>query len=512
MINRIRFRKERVEQNLTREQSLESSRLELNSLELKSKGLNNRLRQLLKWSTQPSPLGLLLLHRLLKFNHRLKKWLTKHFTPTGLSVLGALFVFGLIGLDVKRSVSYQIFVFLFALLAVSIVLSRFIRYQVSVTRLLPRFGTVEVPLRYQVIVQNHRARRQSSLTVNESFYSAFPSLSDFRRIVRSKGSQRAWFKFIAQRGLAFSEAIALPPLPSTEKSIGQTAGQVIVDAEIIPLRRGLLPFNKLTLACPEPLGLVNRCKTIAQPQKVLILPKRYRLPKIELPGARRFQSNELASAAAVGDSEEFRSLREYRPGDSPRKIHWKSWAKIGKPIVKEEQEEYSVRHALILDTFQTERESEVLEEAIAIATSFIYTLTTESQTQDALLDTLFIGDQSHCFTLGRSLGQTEGILSLLASATACQDKPFDTLTTAVSTRLALLSGCICIFLDWDCDRKALIEQLQTANIPTLGLILAKGAEQTEGLTEPIDHSCLKNSQSSLHILPLDNLQEALLKL
>ena len=459
---------------------------------------------LLKKSTEPSPLGVLLVYRVLKTNHKLKLWLVKYLTPAGLSVLCALFVFGLIGLDIKRSVSYQIFVFLLALLFVSVLLSRFVRYRVSVTRQLPRFGTVDVPLRYGITVQNHRAKRQDGLSLNESFSKTFPTRSELHRVLMAKANRHGWDKLMAQRSRAFAPTIALPPLLPNS--------QTKVTAELVPLRRGPLRFNRLTVACSDPLGLVNRCKTMVLPQQVLILPKRYRLPAIALPGSRRYQSNELASAASVGDSEEFRSLRDYRPGDSPRKIHWKSWAKTGKPIVKEEQEEYSVRHALILDTFQTEGESDLMEEAIAIATSFIYTLQTTGQSQEALLDTLFIGDQSHCFTLGRGLGQTEGILTLLASAQPCQDKPFEVLTTAVSRRLSLLSGCICIFLDWDSDRQQLIEALQSANIPTLVLIISGEQSGGGGLSADPDDSCLKNSQSLLHVLPVNNIQEALLAL
>lgn len=95
----------------------------------------------------------------------------------------------------------------------------------------------------------------------------------------------------------------------------------------------------------------NRCISVPLPASVLILPKRYAITPIALPGNRSYQSDGVALASSVGDSEEFRALRDYRPGDSPRKIHWKSWAKVGKPIFKEEQDEFFVRHALILDTF-----------------------------------------------------------------------------------------------------------------------------------------------------------------
>lgn len=462
--------------------------------------ISHRAKQLLAKSMQPSPLGLLLIYRLLKVNHRLKGWLTKYLTPVGISVLCATFVFGLIGLNVKRSVSYQVFVFLLVLLIVCTVLARCTRYRARAKRHLPRFGIVDTPLRYRVTLHNPTQKQQRGFTASESFNNTFPSLSNFRKVMRTKGGQDSWLKLLARRSWAFAPKVAVPPLAPDQ--------QVDIEAELIPLRRGLLTFNQLILACPDPLGLVNRCITLAHPQKVLILPKRYRLPTIQLPGSRRYQSDGLAAAASVGDSEEFRALREYRPGDSPRKIHWKSWAKTGKPIIKEEQAEYAVRHALILDTFQSEDYSETMEEAIAIAASFACTLQTNGQTQESLLDTLFMSNQAHCFTVGRGLGQTESLLSLLASAVPCQDKPFDTLLPVVRSRLSLLSGCICIFLTWDSDRKALIEQLQAANVPTLGLIIT----DKKGLPEPLDRSCLRNSQSSLHVLHLNNIQEELLTL
>ncbi len=440
------------------------------------------------------------IYRLLRLNHRVRLWLSRQLTPSGLWLLAGLFVFGLIGLDIKRSISYQIFVFLLAILVVSIVLSRLGRYRFSAVRRLPRFGTVGTPLQYRVVIDNRSRRPQQGVSLVESFENALPNFRTFQNIVRqsrqAKNSRSEWFRLLALRKWTFAPAVPLPSLAAQ--------GETEVIGEIIPLRRGLLRFQRLTLACPDPLGLVNRCISIDRPQSVLILPQRYELPALRLPGSRRNQADSLALAASVGDSEEFRALREYRPGDSPRKIHWKSWAKLGKPVIREEQEEYSVRHALILDTFQAEDYSEVMEEAIAIAASLAYTV----QTQESLLDMVFVNDQAHCFTVGRGLGQSEYLLELLASVVPCQDKGFETLLPLVRSRLSLLSGCICIFLTWNRDRQTLIEQLQAAGIPVLVLIIAP----EKGLATPPDHSCLQDADSSLHVLTVNNIQAGLLAL
>ncbi|MEL7357242.1 MAG: DUF58 domain-containing protein [Cyanobacteria bacterium J06560_6] len=440
------------------------------------------------------------IYRLVRFNNIARAWLSQQLTPSGFALLCGLFVFGLIGLDIKRSISYQGFVFLLVILFVSIVLSRFKRNRLSTARKLPRFGTVGSALQYRIVINNKGCRPQHGLALTESFSNTFPSFRTFQRMVRNgknaKKDRNEWFRLLARRRWAIAPTILLPSLAAK--------GETEVTAEIIPIRRGLLRFQKLTLACPDPLGLVNRCFTFSQPQSVLILPQRYELPTIQLPGSRRHQADGLALATSIGDSEEFRALREYRPGDSPRKIHWKSWAKLGKPVIKEEQEEYSVRHALILDTFQAEDYSEVMEEAVAIAASLACTV----QTQESLLDLVFVSDQAHSFTIGRGLGQTEQLLELLASAQPCQDKGFEKMLPLVRSRLSLLSGCICIFLTWDEDRKALIEQLQSASVPVLVLIIAT----EQGLSEPPDHSCLQDSQSSLHVLTLGNIQSGLLAL
>ncbi|MEO1791404.1 MAG: DUF58 domain-containing protein [Cyanobacteria bacterium J06629_19] len=449
-----------------------------------------------------------LIYRLLRLSHVLKRWLGQQLTPNGIVLLVGLFIFGLIGLDIKRSLSYQMFIFLLAIFAVSILFSRLSRYRLTAVRKLPRLGTVGVPLSYPVLVSNRRGKSLQGLALRECLPAArtFPSFQAFRRAMmrdswrmrkRSAGSSREdWFRLLSRYRRMVAPAIALPPLAAKS--------EIKVTGEILPLRRGLLRLQTLTLACPDPLGLVNRCVSFSQPQSVLILPKRYQLPVIDLPGSRRHQADSSALGASIGDSQEFRSLREYRPGDSPRKIHWKSWAKLGKPVIREEQTEFSVRHTLILDTFQADDYSDVLEEAVAIAASLSCTV----QTQESLLDTVFVSGQAHCFTVGHGQGQTQQLLELLASVVPCQDQPFESLLTVVKSRLSMVSGCICVLLDWDSDRKALIEQLQAANIPTLVLIVS--AES--GLTETPERSCLKNSQSSLHVLTLDEIQEGLLRL
>ena len=232
----------------------------------------------------------------------------------------------------------------------------------------------------------------------------------------------------------------------------------------------------MTLARPDPLGLFRSFARTPAAQTVLILPKRYLLPPIALPGTMKYQEGGVALAANVGRSEEFVALREYRHGDPLRHIHWRSWAKAGKPIVKEFEDEFFVRHALVLDTFDDEPHSEILEEAVSVAASFACAVLT----QESLLDLLFVGNQSYCFTAGRGLAHADQMLEILASVRNCADKTFETLEQLVLNHVSAVSGCICVLQRWDDARKNFVKKLRALDVPVLVLVIVRPGRNETG--------------------------------
>src|SRR3989442_2313388 len=75
----------------------------------------------------------------------------------------------------------------------------------------------------------------------------------------------------------------------------------------------------------------------------------------EVRPGRRYQPGGIPLSSSTGDAIEFLGPREYREGDAVRSIHWRSWARRGEPVVKEYQEEYFCRIAILLDTFVRRR-------------------------------------------------------------------------------------------------------------------------------------------------------------
>ena len=71
------------------------------------------------------------------------------------------------------------------------------------------------------------------------------------------------------------------------------------------------------------------------------------------------------------DTPRITGLRDYQPGDPLRLIHWPTWARTGKPVVKELEDTFFPRHGLILDTFPAIGDDALFEDAVSVAASFV---------------------------------------------------------------------------------------------------------------------------------------------
>ena len=441
-----------------------------------------------------------LFYRIYRPTSSLWYWARRRFTLPGLCVAGGFIVAGGVGTDIENTVTYQIFAVLLAFLILSFACSRFFNAKFSAMRSLPRFGTAGQPLHYRVQVKNLTAQSQTGLTLLEDLDDPRPPFQEWLAVQLAESRRAHPFRITERRSIS---PFKLVNLKEAEVPPMLARGETEVRVELTPLRRGILRFKGVTLARPDPVGLFRSFVKVAVPQTVLILPKRHWIPPIALPGTMRYQEGGVALAANVGRSEEFVSLREYRHGDPMRHIHWRSWAKTGKPIVKEFEDEFFVRHALVLDTFSDEPHSELLEEAVSVAASFACTVLT----QESLLDLLFVGNQSYCFTAGRGLGQADQMLEILASVQNCADKKFDALEHLVLRHLSVVSGCICVLQRWDDARRKFVDKLKSLGVPVLVLVIVRPGEGIAGAG-----GTLVKAEGALHVLEIGKIGEELSRL
>jgi uncharacterized protein (DUF58 family) len=395
--------------------------------------------------------------------YRIDNWIKRHFTLTGHIVIIFMIAGAVFGIDTRQTTTYQLFVLLLVVLIFSLLISVFNRLQVTITRQLPRYGTVGEPLRYSVTVTNLTPRNYDRLALIEPLSETLPTPRQLQQFyAKRRFSFRQWMHYlIVQRGGVIAE-IALPPLARLP---------VQVHNSFIPTRRGVLHFAPSYIAKPDLLGLFRRLITVDDSQSCIVLPKRYPIKPLNLSGRRQYQSGGVSLANSVGNSSEFMSLRDYQQGDPLHSIHWKSYAKHGKLIVKDYQDEYFVRRALVLDTFVGTAPHEQFEAAVSVAAS----LATSEQDDEALLDLLFVGLQSYCFTAGRGVDQISHLQEILASVQSSSESSFELLQQTVLARLALCSSMLCVLMHWDEARQNFIQQLMAQGLPVAVYLLHDGS-------------------------------------
>jgi uncharacterized protein (DUF58 family) len=434
--------------------------------------------------------------------YRVSNWTRRRFTRAGQLVLAGIVASGALGVDTELTLAYQAFTLLVALLLVGAISGVFYGPRFRVSRQLPPFGTVGQVLTYRINVANLSRKTQCDLVLMENVDAKFPSSAELKRIRQPGEEHQNWFDRLVgyprwawwlrqRRGVDISEH-AMAPIPAgkdTELAVTMT-----------PLRRGYVRFSGAIIARPDPFGLCRAFAKMVAQDTLLVLPRRYPVPQIQLAGSRRYQQGGVALASSVGDAQEFFALRDYLPGDPLRHIHWRTWARQGKPVVKKYQDEYFVRHALILDTFIDTLASPVFEDAVSAAASLAYSI----QQQDALLDLMFVGTEAYRFTMGRSLSSIDNMIEILACVEPCLDKPFAELQQLVTHHATQLSGAVCILLAWDETRQAFVEVLRRMGIPLLVLMVADEAAFAELAPGP-----LSDQPQHFHLLKTGHLEEGL---
>jgi uncharacterized protein (DUF58 family) len=106
------------------------------------------------------------------------------------------------------------------------------------------------------------------------------------------------------------------------------------DVRTICTRRGRYPLGPTEIRTSDPFGLFPVTQRLPVRQNVVVLPPMVRLRAMGVPSGRlsggeaiRQQTHQLTPNAST--------IREYAPGDSLNRIHWKSTARLQRLIAKE---------------------------------------------------------------------------------------------------------------------------------------------------------------------------------
>jgi uncharacterized protein (DUF58 family) len=112
----------------------------------------------------------------------------------------------------------------------------------------------------------------------------------------------------------------------------QPGAQTVARLPRTPVQRGHLPSSSLELETPGIFGLFSCRSRFVVPDEILVEPAQVRAPPLPpLAGGTH-------GSRGTPSGDELRGVREWRTGDSPRDVHWRSTARTGALAVVERGE------------------------------------------------------------------------------------------------------------------------------------------------------------------------------
>ena len=242
---------------------------------------------------------------------RLRGWRRIRFTTGGALFSAGSLAIGFAAVNTGNNLLYLLLGAMLGFIALSGWLSERILRRLEILRRTPRGATVGKPMRIAYHVTNRKRR--------------FPTLA----------------VYLIEEGL---------PVPAFISRVG-AGDSVGVASENLFVQRGVYPLETLTLSTSFPFGLFTKERDVPLPDELVIWPRSdrpVRLPKP--PGGRGTQQLSDSSGSAPGARGEYRGLREYRVGDDPKDIHWRTTARVGTPVTKEYDQDATETVRICLDT------------------------------------------------------------------------------------------------------------------------------------------------------------------
>ncbi|MFO0425379.1 MAG: DUF58 domain-containing protein [Planctomyces sp.] len=116
------------------------------------------------------------------------------------------------------------------------------------------------------------------------------------------------------------------------------------------MKRGLYRFGPVRISSRFPLGIGERGTTVSLPGLLHVHPSIGRLMPDWKSHQREMSETTVRLQSRPGLFEdEFHRIREFRPGDHPRQVHWRSTAKRGELMIREYDQHRSSDMTVILD-------------------------------------------------------------------------------------------------------------------------------------------------------------------
>jgi uncharacterized protein (DUF58 family) len=136
-------------------------------------------------------------------------------------------------------------------------------------------------------------------------------------------------------------------------------------------RRGRYRVGPLAVSVTDPFGLARRSEPSAGEVDLVVRPRVHEIVAPVAVGSRISAEHEATSARAVVSDlgDEFVTLRDYQVGDDLRRVHWRSTARTGELMIRQDEARWRSRAAVVLDVTSGAHDAESFEVAVEAAAS-----------------------------------------------------------------------------------------------------------------------------------------------
>ncbi|MDQ3953491.1 MAG: DUF58 domain-containing protein [Actinomycetota bacterium] len=138
-----------------------------------------------------------------------------------------------------------------------------------------------------------------------------------------------------------------------------------VEVARVALRRGVFDGSEVTVSSSAPFGFVRSKKELAVASRVIVHPQVVAVDDLPLPETPAATADQALAVARSGHGDVFAGVREYRPGDQRRLIHWRSTARAGTLVVREQEEQAKSPVVLVVGSLPAEEPGDRVAAAAA---------------------------------------------------------------------------------------------------------------------------------------------------
>ncbi len=236
-----------------------------------------------------------------------------------------------------------------------------------------------------------------------------------------------------------------PQLVHTIRKLAPGQGRSVLLRQYFP-DRGMHRTRPITVATRFPFGMVEAAVEIQSEREVLVLPRMGFIKEEALLRHKAGEARWLLELRRKDQQGEFRSLREYKPGDNPRHIHWVTSARLHKLYVREFERREINSVLILLDSYAPPQDTQHAparlqryEKAVSFAASMAALLGERN---------VFYAFASYCPNLNSlpydsGQGHLYSLLEVLALAQTTPDHTIADLAGAVNLH-QVAAGGVCL--------------------------------------------------------------------